>query len=176
MKPATFTITADHLTLLRASEWRESDCEFGAPEMDGKRPYGNSSVESDLAEAEQERALEAETDRLVTVHRELPMVLNVATSAMSWTPGTYTRVGRGPWSLVPAEPKPEPDPSDPRQIAVSLMLDAARQLDDIRDALPTALEDLGIVLPEADYEALIDKLTDLAETADITIEWTEVAS
>jgi hypothetical protein len=44
------TITRDHLTLLAHAHWRMSDCEYGAPEMDGKRPYGNSGVEDDLAE------------------------------------------------------------------------------------------------------------------------------
>jgi hypothetical protein len=42
--------TADHLTLLKRSEWSWDDCEFGAPAMDPKRPYGNSDVENDLAE------------------------------------------------------------------------------------------------------------------------------
>lgn len=66
MKP-----TVDHLTLLARSYWDMSECEFGAPEMDGKRPYGNGDVEDDLAEllphlSEQER---------LRVHCELPSVL-----------------------------------------------------------------------------------------------------
>lgn len=46
----TFEITHDHITLLQAAEWEYNDCEFGAPAIDPKRPYGNSSVELDLVE------------------------------------------------------------------------------------------------------------------------------
>jgi hypothetical protein len=79
-------------------------------------------------------------------------------------------------AYLPAAPEPEPDPASPREIAISLMLDASRELNDIREALPEVLADLGIVLSEAEYEALIDELTELAETADITIGWSEVTS
>lgn len=63
--------TADHLTLLAASEWDWNDCEFGAVSMDPKRPYGNSDVDTDLAELlphldQQDR---------IRVHCELPAVL-----------------------------------------------------------------------------------------------------
>lgn len=43
-------ITKDHIKLLKRAYWRFDDCEFGAPAMDCKRPYGNSSVEADIAE------------------------------------------------------------------------------------------------------------------------------
>lgn len=42
--------TADHATLIAAAYWQWNDCEYGAPEIDPKRPYGNSDVEGDLAE------------------------------------------------------------------------------------------------------------------------------
>jgi hypothetical protein len=46
----TFEVTEEHIKLLRAAyvDWRE--CEFGAPAIDCKRPYGNSSVELDIAD------------------------------------------------------------------------------------------------------------------------------
>jgi len=44
----TFTITKDHLKLLGASYWNWNYCETGAPEMDPKRPYGNSDVAGDV--------------------------------------------------------------------------------------------------------------------------------
>lgn len=46
----TFTVTDDHLKLLRRASVGWSDCEFGAPEIDPKRPYGNSNVLGDIAE------------------------------------------------------------------------------------------------------------------------------
>ena len=64
----------------------------------------------------------------------------------------------------------EPDPSDPRQITVSLMLDAARDLNDINEALPHELAELGIDLADGEVEQLKATIIELAETANITIE------
>lgn len=124
----TFEITNDHITLLQAAEWEYSDCEFGAPAMNPKRPYGNSSVLLDLAELlipefkdmsddDQQAELEDERDRLISTHRELVTVLTVATSAQSFTPGIYQRGDDG-WRLVPAQkildlPMPDGDELTP---------------------------------------------------------------
>ena len=35
-------LTRDHIKLLQAAEWRWIDCEFGAPGIDPKRPFGFS--------------------------------------------------------------------------------------------------------------------------------------
>jgi hypothetical protein len=45
-----FTINEDHIKLLRhmITDW--DGCEFGAPSIDPKRPYGNSDVYTDIAE------------------------------------------------------------------------------------------------------------------------------
>lgn len=85
----------------------------------------------------------------------------------------------GPWLIgyliaagrVPADPEPEPDPSDPRQIAVSLMLDAARSLDsaDVWDAVAEHHPHLD----EADTAILAALICKMAETANITIGWAE---
>jgi hypothetical protein len=45
-----FTVTEDHLKLLRRAYIGWDDCEFGAPGIDPKRPYGNSDVIGDIAE------------------------------------------------------------------------------------------------------------------------------
>lgn len=63
--------TEDHITLLRRAYWRMSEVEFGAPEIDGKRPYGNSDVEGDLEELLPHLS---EDDRL-QMHNDLPAVL-----------------------------------------------------------------------------------------------------
>jgi len=67
----------------------------------------------------------------------------------------------------------EPDPADPHQIAVEVMLHHAREINDIRDFLPDHLKEIGLVLGEAKFEELLDTVVDLAETADITIGWTK---
>ena len=46
----TFEMRDEHLKLLRRMYVGWNDCEFGAPEIDPKRPYGNSDVEYDIAE------------------------------------------------------------------------------------------------------------------------------
>jgi hypothetical protein len=45
-----FTVTDEHLKLLRRTNVGWEDGEFGAPSIDCKRPYGNSSVYNDIAE------------------------------------------------------------------------------------------------------------------------------
>ena len=44
-----FTLTNDHIKLIRNMCVSWEDCEFGAPSIDCKRPYGNSDVVSDIA-------------------------------------------------------------------------------------------------------------------------------
>jgi hypothetical protein len=45
-----FEIKPQHLKLLQRFNVGWDDCEFGAPEIDPKRPYGNSSVHQDMLE------------------------------------------------------------------------------------------------------------------------------
>jgi len=47
---ATFTVEPGHLALLRRAYTDWNYCEFGAMEINPKRPYGNSDVMGDLAE------------------------------------------------------------------------------------------------------------------------------
>lgn len=45
-----FVLKEEHLKLLRQANVGWHDCEFGAPAIDCKRPYGNSQVYDDIAE------------------------------------------------------------------------------------------------------------------------------
>ena len=49
MSKEIFTVTEDHLKLIKNFCVGWQDCDFGAPEIDPKHPYGNSSVCSDIA-------------------------------------------------------------------------------------------------------------------------------
>jgi len=69
-------ITNDHLKLLEKAYWKYEDCEYGAPAIDCKRPYGNSDVEEDIAEIlgwrEGSNGLsEKQTDKAHDLHHEL---------------------------------------------------------------------------------------------------------
>lgn len=46
----TFTLTDEHIALLKNMFVDWDDCEWGAPAVDPKRPYGNSYVYGDIAE------------------------------------------------------------------------------------------------------------------------------
>ena len=45
-----FEVKKEHLTLLKRMCVGWQNCEFGAPEIDPKRPYGNSGVIGDMIE------------------------------------------------------------------------------------------------------------------------------
>lgn len=101
MDGTTFTLTEDHIKLLRAAYIGWDDCEFGAPAIDPKRPYGNSSVEIDIAEtlgwslfidADDEGHMSKEqVERACRLHRETQTALEVILSTGSFEPGAYER-------------------------------------------------------------------------------------
>lgn len=45
-----FEVLPSHLALCKGMYWSWQDCEFGAPEVNPKRPYGNSGFATILAE------------------------------------------------------------------------------------------------------------------------------
>ena len=49
-KEIIFEVKREHLALLKQMCVGWQDCEFGAPEIDPKRPYGNSDVLQDMIE------------------------------------------------------------------------------------------------------------------------------
>jgi len=50
MNKIRFEVSPEHLKLLQRFCVGWQDCEFGAPEIDPKRPYGNSDVYQDMIE------------------------------------------------------------------------------------------------------------------------------
>ena len=81
------TILKEHLKLLENAYWRYEDCEFGAPAMDCKRPYGNSDVVSDIVEILGEEPKRCphcdelledfDENRYVGLHKDLVDVLTI---------------------------------------------------------------------------------------------------
>lgn len=93
-----FTVTKDHIKLLRSAYVGWEDCEFGAPAIDCKRPYGNSSVELDIAEilgwtiADVDEGLTQEQElRAELLHRETQTALQIFLSLGTMEAGTYIR-------------------------------------------------------------------------------------
>ena len=89
-----FIVTEQHIKLLRAANVGWGDCEFGAPAIDCKRPYGNSDVYGDIADilglvADDDGsygALHAEMNQL---HKETKTALQIFLATGTMETGEY---------------------------------------------------------------------------------------
>lgn len=112
----TFTMTEDHRKLLRRMCVQWHACETGAPEVDPKRPYGNSSVSIDVAEilgwsvpneerlsgCEYERQSADLESRAAAIHVETVVALQILVSTGQDAPGKYVRESIfKPWEPAP---------------------------------------------------------------------------
>jgi|ERR1044072_1330746 hypothetical protein len=100
MNDKTFTVTEDHMKLLPHLWFNYNDyTEFGAPEVDPKRPYGNSDVYGDIAEHLEIVGVEdswgdveyTEDQRydMLNVHKDMTTVLNIMVRNNGVRPGRY---------------------------------------------------------------------------------------
>ena len=94
------TITEDHVNLLRRAFVRWEDCEFGAPAIDCKRPYGNRDVLGDMAEilriprslnsdGDHEDLTGAQEEQLRDLHKETLLALQIFLDTGKMEPGYY---------------------------------------------------------------------------------------
>lgn len=92
-----FALTEEHLKLLRHMCVGWQDCEFGAPEINPKRPYGNSDVEFDMCEIlgiefDDEAGLDpALMDRLSKLHGETQTALQIMLQCGAIELGIYRK-------------------------------------------------------------------------------------
>lgn len=96
-----FTVTDEHLRLLRRTYIFWDEAEFGSPSIDPKRPYGNSNVYGDIAEIlgvpDSERAdeyLNPSLDarwRFLRLHVETAIALQIALATGEFRTGRYIR-------------------------------------------------------------------------------------
>lgn len=101
IRTQSFTVTNDHLTLLRCAYVGWDDCEFGAPSIDCKRPYGNTDVYGDIAEilgwtlfedADGDAHLSREQKELANrLHVETAIVLQIGLLLGKFEVGTYRK-------------------------------------------------------------------------------------
>ena len=114
MEHEYFTLTEEHIKLLSNAYVSWDDCEFGAPEIDPKRPYGNSDVLNDIAKiigAEQkmcphcgEALDELDEEKFNKLHKETEIALQIILYTKSFIPGKYVKKGYGKdWELVTEE-------------------------------------------------------------------------
>ena len=92
MKKQNFEVKDIHITLLKNAYIGWNDCEFGAPTIDCKRPYGNSSVYSDIAvfcEFNDDNFTTEQIDYMTKVHQETQIVLQIFLVTGRMEPGFY---------------------------------------------------------------------------------------
>jgi hypothetical protein len=92
----TFTVTEQHLALLKRANVRWEDCEFGAPAIDCKRPYGDSDVLLDMSEILDLDITDKDGDRipaveaeLTRIHKETGTALQIALAVGYFKVGKY---------------------------------------------------------------------------------------
>jgi hypothetical protein len=104
-----FTLTEEHIKLLRRANVGWEDSEFGAPSIDCKRPYGNSSVYNDIAEilgiepddAENQDFSSDQFDRMALLHKETQTALQVFLTTGQMIEGEYEADRyRDDWKLM----------------------------------------------------------------------------
>jgi len=114
-----FRVTEDHIILLKHAYVGWDDGEYGAPAIDCKRPYGNSSVEYDIIEilglldefsktttgpiitADVYLAMHPEIfEKARKVHIETQTALQIFLNTGQMAAGEYERISHNEWKLV----------------------------------------------------------------------------
>jgi hypothetical protein len=100
MKTIKFNLTDIHIKLMKRMNVRYDDqCEFGAPIICPKRPYGNSYVYDDIGEIIGLYPTEGDPDDLefsleqkvlmMKIHKQMAVALQVALTSQSFDVGLY---------------------------------------------------------------------------------------
>src|SRR5512135_2560657 len=95
-----FTVTKDHIKLLKHMWVGWQDCESGAPEIDPKRPYGNSDVLNDIHRiltgerigcvgSKRDELTRDEDEKYLQIHKDMETVLQILLSNLSIKPCMY---------------------------------------------------------------------------------------
>ena len=111
MRQEKFNLTDEHIALLNRFYISYNDgCEYGAPEVNPKRPYGNSHVVGDMAEILQVTVPdrdEVEYDKFCRdmnrLHQETATALQIVLQTKSFEPGQYIRENYSTWKKVEAD-------------------------------------------------------------------------
>ena len=96
----TFELKQIHLDLLKETSIGWNDCEFGAPEINPKRPYGDSNCEDNIAEIikmkkignwnkDEETWNEKATEQINDIHKETQIALQIILHCQTFELGKY---------------------------------------------------------------------------------------
>jgi hypothetical protein len=93
MNETTFNLTENHIKLLRNMYVCWDSCEYGAPAIDPKRPYGNSWVERDIhviLTGEEPNELSDELkEEYYNLHKETQTALQIVLTTGKFEVGVY---------------------------------------------------------------------------------------
>ena len=102
-----FVLTRDHITLLRHANVTWSPQEWGGPQIDPKRPFGNGDLWKDVARIlDWPAAADGDGypyyDAAKAIHAELLTALEIVLRTSSFQPGRYVREAAwgSPWRWV----------------------------------------------------------------------------
>tara|TARA_R110000737_G_C14620887_1_gene493088 strand:- start:4529 stop:5221 length:693 start_codon:yes stop_codon:yes gene_type:complete len=91
-KEVTFNLKEEHIYLLSQCYVNWQDCESGAPEINPKRPYGNSNVDSDLRAMILDKfGYMADDGTLWKLHTDTEDALQIILSTGSFETGLYSK-------------------------------------------------------------------------------------
>jgi hypothetical protein len=101
----TFVLKPEHITLLRQVNIGWDDTEFGAPQIDPKRPYGNSDVLRDIAsilglpgrDQDSYQFPPGQEAVMAKLHSETQTALAIVLQTGSFEPGTFNQLGYRNW-------------------------------------------------------------------------------
>ena len=88
-KMERFTVKPIHLQLIKRFYISWNECEFGAPTIDPKRPFGNSDVKNDFEK------ITGEKFDATTYYYDLETCLQILTRNLHIEEGTYEKYGYG---------------------------------------------------------------------------------
>ena len=86
-----FTIKEAHLKLAQKMYIGWQNCEYGAPEINPKRPYGNSDVSKDVLEILGIPYNDKLEDFAYNLHKEMETALQIFLCTKSFVIGTYRK-------------------------------------------------------------------------------------
>lgn len=98
MDKKIFELRPEHLLLLKNANVQMQDVEVGAPEIDPKRPYGNSFVAGDVAQIlgrpRVDSSRSPEALEMLRLHYETVEALQIVLQLQTFEPGVYRQVER----------------------------------------------------------------------------------
>ena len=108
-----FVLKKEHILLLKQAVVRWEDCEYGAPSIDCKRPYGTSSVEESIAEIIGDESdacphcgesLDTESsENYKQLHKETETALSILLQHGNVPLGEYQKDGYSEWKPLSKE-------------------------------------------------------------------------